>query len=171
MGIPDHLACLLRNLYAGQEATEPDMHQWTGSKLEKVYIKAVYCHHAYLTYMQSTSCAMPSWMKHQLKSRLLGEIPITSDMQMIPLKWKKTKKELKNLLIRVKEESEKGGLKLNIQRTKIMASGPITSWLIDGETVKTVTDFSFLGSEITADGDCSHEINRCFSLEEKLRQT
>ena len=76
--------------------------------------------------------------------------------------------ELKSFLIKVKEESEKGGLKLNIQHTKIMASGPITSWEIDGETV---SDFIFLGSKITADGDCSHEIKRCYSLEEKLRPT
>ena len=75
--------------------------------------------------------------------------------------------ELKSLLMKVEEESEKAGLKLNIQNTKIMASGPITSWQIDGETMETVTDFIFLGSNITADGDCSHEIKRCF-LEEKL---
>ena len=80
MGIPEHLTCLLRNLYAGQEATEPDMEQWTGYKLGKEYIKAVYCHPDYLTLMQSTSCEMLSWMKHKLESRLLGEISITSDM-------------------------------------------------------------------------------------------
>ena len=77
-------------------------------------------------------------------------------------------KELKSLLMKVKEESEKAGLKLNIQKTKFMASGPITSWQIDGETVETVTDFIILGSKITADGDCSHEIKRHLSLEEKL---
>ena len=76
--------------------------------------------------------------------------------------------ELKSLLMKVKEESEKVGLKLNIQKTKIMASGPITSWEIDGETVETVSDFIFLGSKITADGDCSHEIKRRLLLEEKL---
>ena len=76
--------------------------------------------------------------------------------------------ELKNLLIKVKEESEKVGLKLNIQKTKIMASGPITSWQIDGETVETVSDFIFLGSRITADGDCSHEIKRCLLLGRKV---
>ena len=74
MGIQDHLTCLLKNLYAGQEATEPDTEQWTGSKSGKEYIKAVYCHPAYLTYMQSTSCEMPGWMKHKLESRLPGEI-------------------------------------------------------------------------------------------------
>ena len=76
-------------------------------------------------------------------------------------------KELKSLLMKVKEESEKVGLKLNIQKTKIMASIPITSWQIDGETMETVTDFIFLGSQITADGDCSHEIKRCLLLGRK----
>ena len=82
MGIPDHLTCFLRNLYAGQETTKLDMGQQTGSKLGKEYVRAVYCHPAYLTYMQSTSCEMPGWMKHKLESRLLGEISITSDMKM-----------------------------------------------------------------------------------------
>ena len=83
--------------------------------------------------------------------------------------WQKAK-NLKSLLMKVKEESEKVGLKLNIQKTKIMASGPITSWKMDGEAMETVSDFIFLGSKITADGDCSHEIKRC-SLEEKLWPT
>ena len=78
------------------------------------------------------------------------------------------REELKSFLIKVKEESEKVGLKLNIQKTKIMASGPITSWQIDWQTMETVTDFLFLGSKITADGDCSHEIKRLYSLEGKL---
>ena len=80
----------------------------------------------------------------------------------------KSEEELKNLLMKVKEESEGAGLKLNIQKTKIMASGPITSWQIDGKTMETVTDFIFGGSKITADGDCSHEIKRCLLLGEKL---
>ena len=92
MGIPDHLTCLLRNLYAGQEATELDMEQQTGSKQEKEYIKAVYCHPAYLTYMQSTSLEMLDWKKHKLESRLPGEISITSDMQMTPPLWQKVKR-------------------------------------------------------------------------------
>ena len=79
-----------------------------------------------------------------------------------------SEEELKNLLMKVKEESEKVGLKLNIHKTKIMASGPITSWQIDGETVKTVTDFIFLASKITADGDCSHEVKRCLLLGRKV---
>ena len=82
-----------------------------------------------------------------------------------------SEEELKSLLMRVKEESEKAGLKLNIQKTKIMASGPISSWQIDGERVEKVADFIFLGSKITADGDCSHEIKRRFSLEGKLWPT
>ena len=83
-------------------------------------------------------------------------------MQMTPPLWAESEEELKSLLMKVKEESEKVGLKLNIQKTKIMASGPITSWEIDGETVETVSDFIFLVSKITADGDCSHEIKRHF---------
>ena len=79
-----------------------------------------------------------------------------------------SEEELKSLLMKVKEESEKVGLKLNIQETKIMASGPITSWQIDGETMETVTDFTFLGSKITAEGDCSHEIKRCLYLGRKV---
>ena len=129
------------------------MEHQTGSKLGKEYVKAVYCHPAYLIYMQSTSREMPGWMKHKLESRLPGKISITSDMQMT-----QSKEELKSLFLKMKEESEKSGLKLNIQKTKIMASSPITSWQIDGETMETETDFIFLGSKITADGHCSHEI-------------
>ena len=100
------------------------------------------------------------WKKYKLQSRLPGEIAITSDMQMTPPLWQKSEEELKSLLMKVKEESEKVGLKLNIQKTKIMASGPITSWQRDGDMVETVSDFIFLGSKITADGDCSHEIKK-----------
>ena len=101
-------------------------------------------------------------------SRLPGEISITSDMQMTPCLWAESEEELKSLLMKVKEESEKIGLKLNIQKTKIMASGPITSWEIDGVTVETVSDFIFLGSKITAEGDCSHEIKRHLLLGRKV---
>ena len=97
---------------------------------------------------------------------MLGEISITSDMQMTPPLWQKVK-GTKSLLMKVIVESEKVGLKLNIQKTKIMASGPITSWEIDGETLETVSDFIFWGSKITADGDCSHEIKRCLLLGRK----
>ena len=120
-----------------KQQLELDMEQQTGSKSEEEYVKAVYCHSAYLIYMQSTSCEMPVWMKHKLESRLPGEISITSDMQMTPL-MSKSKEELKNLLMKVKGESEKVGLKINIQKTKIMASGPVTSWQIDEETMETV---------------------------------
>ena len=95
-------------------------------------------------------------MKHKLESRLLGEISETSDVQMTPPLRQKSE-ELKSLLMKVKEESEKFGLKLNIQKTNIMASGPIISWEINGETVETVTDFILGGSKITAGHDCSHE--------------
>ena len=107
-------------------------------------------------------------MKQELESRLPGEISITSDMQMTPPLMAESEEELKSLLMKVKEESEKVGLKLNIQKTEIMASGPITSRQIDGETVGTVRDFIFLGSKITADGDCSHEIKRCLLLGRKV---
>ena len=117
--------------------------------------------------MQSTSYEMPGWMKHKLESRLPGEISITSDMQVTPPLLAESEDELKSLLVKVKEESEKGGLKLNIQKTKIMASGPIISWQIDGETMETVTDFILGGSKITADGDCSHEIKRRLPLGRK----
>ena len=127
----------------------------------------MYCHHNYLTYVQSTSYKMLGWKKHKLESGLLGEIPITSDVQMTPPLWKKVKKT-KSLLMKVKGESEKVGLKLNIQKTKIMASGPITPWEIDGETVETGSDFVFLGSKITAHGDCSHEIKRRLLLGRKV---
>ena len=129
-----------------------------------MYVKAVYCYSAYLTSMQSTSWEMPGSMKHKLESRLLGEISITSDNTTLMAE----SKERKSLLMKVKEESENFGLKFNIQKTKIMAYGPIISWQIDGETVETGTDFSFLGSKITADGDCSHEIKRCLLLGRKV---
>ena len=93
MGIPDHRTCLLRNLYAGQEATVRTGHGTTDwFKLGKEYVKPVYCHPVYLTYMQSTSCEMPGWMKHKLESGSLGEISITSDMQMTPPFWQKVKR-------------------------------------------------------------------------------
>ena len=111
---------------------------------------------------------MLGWKKHKLESRLLGEISITSDNADDTTLMAESKEKLKSLLMKVKQESEKAALKLNIQKTKIMASGPITSWQIDGETMKTVRDFIFGGSKVTADGDCSCEINRCLPLEEKL---
>ena len=102
---------------------ELDMEQQNGSKLEKKNIKAVYCHSAYLTYRQCTSCKILGWMKHKLESKFPGGISITSDTQMTPTSWQKVKRNW-SLLMKVKEESENTGLKLNIQKTKIMASGP-----------------------------------------------
>ena len=107
---------------------------------------------------------MPSWMKHKLESRLPGEnLRYADDTTHMA----ESEEELKSLLMKVKEDSEKPSLKLNIQKTKIMATVPITSWWIDGETMETVTDFIFLSSKITADGDCSHEIKRHLLLGRK----
>ena len=111
-----------------KEQLELNMGQQTGSKKEKEYVKAVCCHPAYLTYMQSTSWETLDWKKHKLESRLLGGISITSDMQMTSPLRQKVKRDYKSLSMKVKEESEKVGLKLNIQKTKIMASGPTTSY-------------------------------------------
>ena len=111
------------------------MEQQTGSKLGKEYVKAVYCHPAYLTYMQSTSCEMPGWMKYKLESRLPGEVSnlrYSDDTTLMA----EREEELKSLLMKLKEETEKAGLKLNIKKTNIMASGPITSCQIDGEQCK-----------------------------------
>ena len=123
----------------------------------------MYYHPAYLTPMQCTSCKMQGWMNHKLESRLLGEMSITfryaDDTTLMA-----ESEELKSLLMKVKEKSEKVGLKFNIQKTKIMASVPITSWQIDGGNVETITDLIFLGFKTTANGDCSHEIKRCLLL-------
>ena len=114
-----------------------------------------------------SNCEMPGWVKHKLKSRFAGRninnLRYADDTTLMS-----EGKELKSLLMKVKEESEKVGLKLNIQKTKIMASGPITSWQIDGETMETVTDFIFWSSKITADGDCSIEIKRRLLLGRKV---
>ena len=123
----------------------------TGSKLGKEYVKAVYCHPAYLTYIQSTSCKLPGWMKHKMESKLPGNVSnlkYADDTTFMA----ESEEELKSLLMKVKE-NEKAGLKFNIQKMKIIASGPITSWQVGGETLETMTDFLFLGSKITADGD------------------
>ena len=131
------------------------MEQQTSSKKEKEYIKAVYCHPAYLTYMQSTSWETLGWVKHKLDSKIAGRnvnnIRYADESTLMA----ESEEELKSLLMKVKEESEKVALKLNIQKTKIMASSPITSWQIDGETVETVADFIFLGSKITINGDAA----------------
>ena len=135
---------------------ELGMEQQTGSKLGKEYGKAVHCHPAYLTYIQNTSCEIPGLDEVQagIKTarRNINSLRDADDTTLMA-----ESEEVKSLLMKVKEQSEKVGLKLNIQKTKIMASGSITSWQIDGEIV---SDFIFLGSKITADGDCSHEIKR-----------
>ena len=120
---------------------------------------------AYLTYMQSTSYETPAWMKHKLESRFPGDISITSDMPMTPPLWQKVKR---SLLMKVKEESEKVGLKLNIQKTKIMASGPITSWEIDGETVETVSGFIFWAPKSLQMVTAAMKSKDAYSLEGKL---
>ena len=148
-----------------EQQLELDVKQQIGSKLGKEYVKAVYCPPVYLTYMQNISCKMPGWMKHKLESRFPVEISITSDTQMTSPLWHKGEEEVKSLLMKLKEETEKVGLKLNIQKTNIMASGPTTSWQIDGKTVETVTDFI---SRITADGDCSHDIKTLAPWKKKL---
>ena len=142
-----------------KQKLELDMEQQTVSKLGKEYIKAVYCHPAYLAYMQSTSCKMLDEAQAGIKVSRRNNLRYADDTTLIA-----ESEELKNLLMKVKEESEKVGLKFNIQKTKIMAPGPITSWQIDGETVR---DFILGGSKITSDGDCRHETKRCLFLGRK----
>ena len=150
-----------------KQQLELDVEQQTSSKQGEEYIKAVYCHPAYLTYMQSTSWETDGLDEAQagitIARRNINNLRYADDTTLMA-----ENEELKRLLMKVKEGSEKVGLKLNIQKTKIMASGPITSWQIDGETTETVRDFIFLGSKITADGDCSHEIKRCLLLGRKI---
>ena len=144
------------------------MEQWTGSKLGKEYIKVVYCHPASLTSMQSTSFQMLGLDESQAGIKIarinINNLRHTNDTTLMA----SSEEELKSLLTRMKKESEEVGLKLNIQKTKIMASSPITSWQIEGEKVGVVRNFIFLGSKITKDGDCSHEIKDTCSLEGKL---
>ena len=127
---------------------EPDMEWQTYSKLGKEYIKAVYCHPAYLTSLQSVSCEMPGWINHRLISRLPGEISTTFRYADDTTLMAESEEKLKSLLMKVKEESEKAALKLNIQRTKTLASYPIPSWHIGGEKVEGENKnprFYFLG--------------------------
>ena len=149
-----------------KQQLESYMDKQTSSNLGKKYIKAVYYHPAYLTYMQSTSCEMQSWMKHKLESRLLAEISITSDMQMrLPL-WQKVKRNKEPL-----DEGERGEWKtwLQTQHSKKEDPGirPITSWQTDAETMETVKEFIFLVSKITAHGYGSQESKRCLLLGKK----
>ena len=125
-----------------KQQLELDIEQQTDSKSVKEYIKVVSCHPVYLTSMQSTSCKMPRGMNHKLKSRLrrnINNLRYADDITLMA----ESEEELKSLLMKVKEESERVSFKLNNQKTKIMASSPITSWQIEGEKVETVTDFIF----------------------------
>ena len=144
------------------------MEQQTGSKLGKEYVKAACCHPAFLNlhaeYIMRYARLEEAQAGIKIAWRNINNLRYADDTTLMA----ESEEELKSLLMKVKEQSEEVGLKHNIQKTKIMASGPITSWEIDGETVETVSDFIFWGSKITADGDCSHEIKRCLLLERKV---
>ena len=161
MGIPDHLACLLRNLYAGQEATVRPGHGTTdwfqiGKGVHQGCIWSPCLFNLYAEYIMRNAGLEEAQAGIKIAGRNINNLGYADNTTLM----EGSEDELKSLLMKVKEENEKVGLKLNIQKTKIMASGPITSWQIDGETVETASDFIFGGSKITADGDCSHEIKR-----------
>ena len=158
MGIPDHLTCLLRNLYAGQEATvrtRQGTANWLqiGKGVHQGCILSSFLFKLYAVYIQNAGLD-EAQAGIKISRRNINNLRYEDDITLMA----ETAEELKSLLMRVKEESEKPGLKPNIKKTKIMASGPITSWQIDGGKVEIVNDFIFLGSKITVDGDRSHEI-------------
>ena len=162
MGIPDHLTCLLRNLYAGQEATVKTGHGTTdcfqiGKGVCQVCILSPYLFNLYAEYIMRNAGLEETQAGIKIARRNLNNLIYADDTTLMA----ESEEELKSLLMKVKVESEKVGLNLNIQKIKIMASGPITSWQIDG---KTVADFIFWGSKITADCEFSHEIKRCLLL-------
>ena len=166
MGIPDHLTCLLRNLYAGQEATVRNGHGTTHCfQLEKRVrqgsILSPCLFNLYAEYKRNPGLD-EAQAGIKIAGRNINNLRYTDDTTLMP-----ENEELKSLLMKVKKESEKAGLKLNIQKTKIMASGPITSWQTDGKTVETMAEFILGGSKITADVNCSHEIKRCLLLGRK----
>ena len=168
MRIPDHLTCLRRNLYAGQEATVRTGHGTTdwfqiGKGMCQSYILSPYLFNLHAEYIMRNARLDEAQAGIKIAERHFNNLRYAKDTTLMA----ESKEELKSFLMKVKEESEKVGLKLNIQKTKIMASSPITSWQIDGETVETVADFIFRGSKITADGDCSHEIKRHLLLGRK----
>ena len=170
MGIPDHLTCLLRNLYAGQEATVRTTGHETidwlqiGNGVHQGCILSPCLFNSYAEYIMRNTGLDEAQTGIKIAGRNINNIRYTDDTTLMS----ESKKELKSLLMKGKEETEKVGLKLNIQKTKIMASGPITSWQVDGETVQTVRNFIFWGSKITADGVCSHEIKRHLLLGRKV---
>ena len=168
MGIPNHLTCILRNLQAGQEATVRTGHGTTdwfqrGKGLRQGCILSPRLFNLYAEYIMRNAGLEEAQAGIKTAGRSINNLRYADDTTLTA----ESEEELKSLLMKVKE-SEKVGLKLNIQKTKIMASGPITSWEIDRETVETVSDFIFLGSKITVDGDCSHEIKRCLLLGTKV---
>ena len=166
MGIPDRLTCLLRSLYASQEATVRTGHgtiDWfqIGKGVHQGCILSPCLFNLYAEYIMRNTGLKEAQAGIKIAGRNINHLRYADDTTLMA-----ESEELKSLLMKVKEESEKVGLRLTIQKTKIMASVPITSWQIDGETVETVADFIFLYSKITSDGDCSHEIKR-HSLEGK----
>ena len=165
MGIPDHLTCLLRNLYAGQETTVRTGHGTTdwfqiGKGVRQGCILSPCLFNLHAEYIMRNARLEEAQGGIKIAGRNINNLRYADDTTLMA----EREEELKSLSMKVKEESEKVRLKLNIQKTKIMASGPITSWEIDGETVETVSDLILGGSKITADGDCSHEIKRQASL-------
>jgi len=169
MGIPDHLTCLLRNLYAGQEATLRTGHGTTdwfqiGKGVCQGCMLSPCLFNFYTEYIVRNAGLEEAQAGIKIAGRNTNNLRYADDTTIMA----ESEEELKSLLMKVKEESEKVGLQLNIQKTKIMAYDPITSWQIDRETVETVSDFIFWGSKITADGDCSHEIKRRLLLGRKV---
>ena len=169
MGMPDHLTCLLRNLCAGQEATVRTGHGTTdwfqiGKGLYQGCILSPCLFNLYAEYILRNVGLEEAQAGIKIAGRNISNLRYADDTTFMA----ENKEKLKSLLMKVKEESEKVGLKLNIQKTKIMASSPITSWQINRETVETVTDFILGGSKITADGDCSHKIKRHLLLGRKV---
>ena len=170
MGIPEHLTCLLRNLYAGQQATVRTGHGTTdwfqiGKGVRQGCILSPCLVNFYAEYIMRNAGLEEAQAGIKIAKRNVNNLRYADDTTLMA----ESKEELKSLLMKVKEESEKVGLKqLNTQKTKIMASGPITSSQIDGETVETMSDFILGGSKITADGDCSHEIKRHLLLGRKV---
>ena len=161
-GIPDHLTFLLRNLYAGQEATiRTGTTDWfqIGEGVCQGCILLHCLFNSYAEYIMRNVGLDEAQAGIKIAGRNINILQYADDTTLMA-----EREELKNLVMKVKEESEKAGLKLNIQKTKIMASSPITSWQIDGETMETVTDFILGGSIMPANGDCSHEIKRCLLL-------